>query len=288
MSSSSHAGFNLWREIRLRAHQSLLSRIVRIDGLFLIPLSAAVILVGVLLLLDRGENALLDGATLSLGSPQALISIAGGMVPAIIGILASWGYGGVFSLMLAESISLPLPSEVILPYAGYLVFTGRLDFWVTVFLSTTAGTAGALVDYYIGLKLSQNRTLRSMRRINYIDEKLVRVIDRWFSRHASSAVFLSRMIPGARTLVSFPAGATRMPVLKFIAYTTSGCLIWSATLIYVGVYLGRNWEAFLSVSGLLSAITLGAVASILVGWLLFKRARQKIERTKEQTEGLSG
>jgi membrane protein DedA with SNARE-associated domain len=258
-------------------------RIYRIDGL-LIPVSAAAILAGVLLLFDPAEDMLLDKVVLSLSSPLALASAVRDIVPTITMAMASWGYGGVFFLMLAESVSLPIPSEVILPYAGYLVFSGRFDFWVTVLLSTAAGTTGALVDYFIGLKMSQNRTLGSIRRVVFIDKKLLTVVEQWFNRHGSSTVFISRMVPGVRTLASFPAGATRMPMSKFVVYTTSGCLIWSTLLTYVGVYLGRNWVAVLKVSGYLSAIALGAAAIILVGWFLVKRNEHK-KRAELESHG---
>ncbi len=263
-----------------RAYSGFQNRIYRIDGL-LVPLSVAAILAGILLLFDPAEDVLLDRAILGLGSLPALTSAVHDIVPTITTVMASWGYGGVFFLMFSESVSIPIPSEVILPYAGYLVFTGRLDFWVTVLLSTVAGTAGALVDYYIGLKISHNPMLGSMRKVILTDKKRLRVVEQWFNSHASSTVFLSRMIPGARTLASFPAGATRMPISRFVVYTTSGCLIWSALLTYIGVYLGRNWVAVLKVSGHLSAITLGAAAIILVGWFLVKRKGAKRSRIEE-------
>jgi membrane protein DedA with SNARE-associated domain len=234
----------------------------------------AIMLGGALFLFDPAEDVLLDKA-LGLGSVYGLSSVFRGIVPAITETLASWGYTGVFLLMFVESISVPIPSEVILPYAGYLVFIGRLDFWLVVSLSTAAGTAGALVDYYLGLKVSRNRTLGSIRTIAFIDERFLRVVDRWFRRHASSTVFFSRMVPGARTLASFPAGATRMPIRNFVVFTASGCLIWSISLTYVGVYLGRNWEAMMQFSGYLSIITVGLVGIALVGWLLVRRRRRR-------------
>jgi membrane protein DedA with SNARE-associated domain len=260
-------------ENRMIGRYRLLNRVVSFHGLF-VPLSVAVLLGGVLLLFDPGEDLLLDRA-ISAGSAYALTSVFRDLVPAITSTLAAWGYSGVFLLMLVESISVPIPSEVILPYAGYLVFIGRLDFWVVVSLSTAAGTLGALVDYYLGLKISRTRAMGSIRGIAFIDERFLRVVDRWFRLHASSTVFLTRMVPGARTLASFPAGATRMPIRKFVAFTASGCLIWSMSLTYVGVYLGRNWEAVMQFSGYLSIVTVGSAGIALVGWFLVRRRRRR-------------
>jgi membrane protein DedA with SNARE-associated domain len=226
------------------------------------------------LLFDPAEDFLVDSALHNVSSSSAFASVVQGMVPAITSTMESWGYGGVFFLMLAESVSLPLPSEVILPYAGYLVFIGRLDFWVTISLSTAAGTAGALVDYYLGLRISQTSSRGLLRRLPLVDEKLLVLVGQWFERHSSSTVFISRMLPGVRTLASFPAGATRMPILRFVAYTASGCLIWSTLLTYMGVYLGRNWDAMLHFSGYLSIITVSVAGIALAGWLVFKRRRK--------------
>jgi membrane protein DedA with SNARE-associated domain len=145
---------------------------------------------------------------------------------------------------------------------------------VVVSLSTAAGTLGALVDYYLGLMISRNRALGSIRRVAFIDERFLRVVDRWFRLHSSSTVFISRMVPGARTLASFPAGATRMPIRKFVIFTASGCLIWSVLLTYVGVFLGRNWGTMVQFSGYLSIITAALAGIALLGWFLIKRGRR--------------
>ncbi|MGB9740380.1 MAG: DedA family protein [Candidatus Bathyarchaeales archaeon] len=168
--------------------------------------------------------------------------------------------------MLLESSSLPIPSEVILPFSGYLVFKGQLNLLLTILVATLAGTAGSLVDYYIGMKgmdmLARRKTLSNV----LFRRARVEVAERWFNKHGFAMVFLNRFIPGFRTLVSFPAGAVKMPLLKFIAYTTAGCLVWSAFLIYLGEYMGANWRI---VAGISHYLIIGSLAAFLMVFVIF-------------------
>jgi membrane protein DedA with SNARE-associated domain len=194
--------------------------------------------------------------------------------------MKSWGYGGVFLLMLLESSSLPIPSEVVLPFAGYLVSSGALNFWVAVAVATVAGLAGSMVDYYIGLKgvhvLAQHKILG----IAFLTQRQLEIAARWFSRYGAVMVFLSRLVPGFRTLMSFPAGAVRMPLAKFVVFTTAGCLVWNAVLIYVGVVLGENWRRVAGVSHYLIVGVVAGFVVVFVWYLLWRRRR--IRRSKSQ------
>jgi membrane protein DedA with SNARE-associated domain len=135
--------------------------------------------------------------------------------------------------MLLESSSLPIPSEVILPFAGYLISQGQLNLWTTILIATLAGLTGSLIDYHIGLKgMNLPVRRRILSRLLFSEAHLEKA-ERWFKRYGVLAVFLSRMVPGFRTLVSFPAGAVKMQLLKFIVYTTAGCLAWNTVLIYM-------------------------------------------------------
>lgn len=212
------------------------------------------------------EDTLIEGGSFA-GTPLATISNAIiAFMQRVTETVSSWGYAGIFLLMLLEASSLPIPSEVILPFAGYLVSLGQLNLWTTILVSTLAGIAGSLIDYYIGMKgtdmLARRRILDKL----LFDKKRLEMAKKWFDKYGAFFVFLSRMIPAFRTLVSFPAGAVKMPIRKFVAYTTGGCLVWNAFLVYVGVYLGTNWRMAADVSRYL--IT-GAVAAILVALAIF-------------------
>lgn len=197
---------------------------------------------------------------ISIGS---LSSLSGAVTSAVVGAIGSTGYAGVFGLMLLEATSLPVPSEVILPFAGYLVSTGRLDFWLTVALATSAGVIGALVDYYVGLFLGTRVVSDNGSRF-FLRGEQTRRVELLFQRHGRAIVFTSRMIPGARTLVSFPAGATRMSLPRFTLYTALGCLVFDAALVYAGDYLGAHWSTIRAIGVLEVGATL--VVLVLAAW----------------------
>jgi membrane protein DedA with SNARE-associated domain len=226
------------------------------------------------------EDILIEGAPITSGP---LISAIISFTKDATTTVSSWGYPGIFGLMLLESSSLPIPSEVILPYAGYLVSTGyhQLNFWVTVAVATVAAIAGSLVDYYIGLKgievLAKKRVLG---RVLFSIDQLA-VAGKWFDRYGSFMVFIARLIPGLRTLISFPAGAAKMPLTKFLAFTTAGCLLWNAILIYVGYYLGANWREVAGVSHYIIIGVIVAFALLVVAYLVFRRRKRKAQAAKK-------
>jgi membrane protein DedA with SNARE-associated domain len=229
-------------------------------------LIAIVAIVIAIIFLATLEDTLIEGGSFA-GTPLAMIANAIiAFTQGVTTTVSSWSYSGIFLLMLLESSSLPIPSEVILPFSGFLVSLGRLNVWIVIIVSTLAGIAGSLIDYYIGMKgtdlLARRRILGKL----LFKKARLETAEKWFDRYGAFVVFLGRMIPGFRTLVSFPAGAVKMSMRKFVAYTTGGCLIWNTFLIYIGIYLGTNWQMAESVSRYL---IIGAVAIILVGLVVF-------------------
>jgi membrane protein DedA with SNARE-associated domain len=226
------------------------------------------------------EDTLVKGTPLT-GGPllwlwNGIILITRNITTAI----SSWGYPGVFVLMLLESSSLPIPSEMILPFVGYLVSLGQLNLWGSVAVATAAGVVGSLVDYYIGWKgwnfLSQHRIWgKSLFSKNQFD-----VAAGWFSRHGSIVVFLSRLVPGFRTFVSFPAGAIKMPIAKFVVFTTAGCLLWNALLIYLGYFLGSQWAEVAGISHYLIIIVVAALIGLFLGYLLWRKRKLAEKKSK--------
>jgi len=238
--------------------------------------AAIAIVIAVYVLFEILEDIFIEGAPVTTGPLiSAILSLTHGATATV----RSWGYSGIFTLMLLESSSLPIPSEVVLPFAGYLVSMGQLNLWVTVVVATIAGIAGSLVDYYIGLKGVQSLTQhRVLGRVFFSTDQL-EVAARWFNHHGAFMVFLGRLIPGFRTVVSFPAGAVRMSLAKFVAFTTAGCLLWNIILIYFGWYLGSNWT---EVAGVLRYLILAAVVAVVlvVVVYLIKRKRRKVQAPK--------
>lgn len=197
--------------------------------------------------------------------------------------ISSWGYIGVFALMLIEATSIPIPSEVVLPFAGYLVSAGHLDFIETVIVATIAAVAGSLVDYYIGLKGVDILTKYKLLGRVILSNNQIEVAAHWFNKYGSIMVFLGRLVPAFRTLISIPAGCVKMPLTKFIAYTTVGCIIWNSLLVYVGYYLGTNWREVAGVSRYIIIATV--VIGVIIGAIYLVRRRQRKSKLKEPKEG---
>ncbi len=234
-----------------------------------------VFIIAILLLSDTLEDILIEGNSLA-GTPIGVIlNILVVLVENFTAAVQSWGYVGIFVLMTLESTSLPIPSEVILPFAGYLVFQGLLNFWLVIIVSTVAGILGSLVDYYIGLKgtniLGRRKTIQKL----LYDQGRMDTAEKWFKKYGATAVFLCRIIPGFRTLISFPAGALRMSLTKFITYTTIGCLVWDIVLVSIGAYLGANWRQVTTVIRYLIIIVVAVAIVIVAFWLIRRRYKHR-------------
>lgn len=155
--------------------------------------------------------------------------------------IASLGYWGIALGMAIESCNVPLPSEVILPFGGYLVSLGKLNFFLAVLAGNIGGTAGSVLSYYIGLK-GGRPFLERYGRCFWISERELALADRWFARWGEATVFFTRLMPVVRTFISFPAGVARMNFTRFVLYTFLGSLPWSIFLTYLGVKLGEHRE----------------------------------------------
>jgi membrane protein DedA with SNARE-associated domain len=189
--------------------------------------------------------------------------------------IASLGYGGVFGLMILEASSLPIPSEMILPFAGWCVHLGDMDFGITLAVATIAAVIGSLIDYYIGLKGVQILTKYRILGRAVFSESQVKVAANYFTRYGSIMVFVGRLIPVVRTLISFPAGAVKMNLTKFIAYTLAGCVLWNGLLISVGYYLGSKWQVVASFSHYIVLAVVAIAGVVFVLFLLRRRKRLK-------------
>ena len=185
-----------------------------------------IIVIAIYVLFEVLEDILIEG-----GSGGPLINEIAAFIWNAKNTVSSWGYGGIFGLMVLESSSLPVPSEIILPFSGYLVSRGQLDFSITLMVATAAAIVGSLVDYFIGLKGIEALTKhRILGKVLFSEDQLT-FVGRWFNKYGSATIFLSRLIPGIRTLISFPAGAAKMPLPKFLVFTTAGCVLWNSILI---------------------------------------------------------
>lgn len=168
-----------------------------------------------------------------------------GLVISIVALvtqfIGSMGYWGIGVCMAIESCNVPLPSEVILPFGGYLVSIGSLTFFGAAMAGAAGGTIGSLVSYCLGLWGGRSFLERHGKHIGLPLHRLKQA-DQWFVRYGKATVFISRLIPGIRTFISLPAGAARLSVGYFTILTFLGSLIWSLLLTYIGLVLGDNWR----------------------------------------------
>ena len=168
---------------------------------------------------------------------QVLTAIGG----FIIGVISASGYLGVIALMAIESANIPLPSEVIMPFAGYLVYTGELNLWLVSIAGGIGCTIGSAFSWWIGKKGGRLLVERYGRYV-LLSAHDLDLGEKWFKRWGNSIAFFSRLLPIVRTFISFPAGIAQVPLGRFLAYTFVGSVIWSYFLAYIGLKLGENWE----------------------------------------------
>lgn len=160
----------------------------------------------------------------------------------IVAFISHTGYAGVLVLMAIESACIPLPSEIILPFSGFLVSTGRFQLWWVAIAGALGCNLGSMVAYAVGYYGGRPLAARYGRWVLIAPGDIERAED-WFRRRGDLAVFLSRMLPVVRTYIALPAGVARMPLLRFHVYTFLGSLPWCLLLAYIGARLGANWEA---------------------------------------------
>ena len=194
----------------------------------------------------------------------------------VLSIMAKFGYFGIVFAMFAENVFPPIPSEVIMPAAGFAASRGDLNLILVILAGTLGASLGALPLYYLGRIFDKERLIAFTKKYGkYVLVKPddVTSANEWFDKHGKTAVFFGRMVPGVRSLISIPAGMNNMPLLPFLALTALGSSIWTAALTLAGYYLGQNYEV---IEGVLAPYSKGfgiLVVVIIIGWLI-KRRRQ--------------
>jgi len=159
----------------------------------------------------------------------------------VIWVISKTGYLGITVLMALESACIPIPSEIIMPFSGFLVFEGQFIFWAVVVWGAIGNLIGSIIAYWIGFYGGRPIIERYGKYI-LISHKDLDLADNWFNKYGHSTVFFSRLLPIVRTFISLPAGISRMNFKKFSFYTFAGCLPWSYVLTYAGVIMGENWH----------------------------------------------
>jgi membrane protein DedA with SNARE-associated domain len=206
----------------------------------------------------------------------------GGGALIVMSILAGWivqlisagGYAGVAALMAVESACIPLPSEVIMPFAGYVAYTGRFTVWEAAIAGAVGCNIGSTIAYYVGM-YGGRAAVQRWGRLILLDVRDLDRAERFFARFGAPAVLLARLLPVVRTFIAFPAGVARMRQLPFQIYTFIGSLVWCYALADIGFRLGANWDRNPLLAETLHRFDLLIAALLLVAiaWFLWHRLR---------------
>ncbi|MFN8664730.1 MAG: DedA family protein [Thermomicrobiales bacterium] len=197
----------------------------------------------------------------------------------VTNVIETLGYPGLTILVALENLFPPIPSEVILPLAGFLTGQGRFSFVLVLMASTLGSLIGALILYAVGVALGRGGIRRLFEKYGYLalltPEDLTRAED-WFDRWGPIAVFTGRLVPVVRSLVSIPAGYRRMPLVQFIPLTVFGSLLWNGALVALGWAFGENWHAIEEYVGWLQYVVLIVVAFLLLRFVWARLQRRRV------------
>ncbi|MUN61592.1 DedA family protein [Kocuria sediminis] len=214
--------------------------------------------------------------------PAALHSAAepaaeslGGIADWAVSIMEAIGAPGAGLLVALENLFPPLPSEVILPLAGFTASQGNFTVGGAIFWTTLGSVVGAIALYWIGAALGRRRLRAIVDRMPLVDLHDLDRTEAWFDRHGKAAVFFGRMIPIFRSLISVPAGIERMSFALFVLLSAAGSLIWNTIFVLAGYYLGENWHVAEEYAGIFSRIVVVAVAAFLVWWVVKRVLRNR-------------
>jgi len=199
----------------------------------------------------------------------------------IVATISTLGYGGVVLLMAIESACIPLPSEIIMPFSGYLVSRGEMNLWLVGVAGAVGCVAGSMVAYWVGMYGGRPLIERYGRYI-LISHHDLDLADRWFAKYGEIIVFVSRLLPAIRTFIAFPAGVARMNIPRFIIYTFAGSLPWCIGLAYVGQKLGEHWDKDPRLKTLFHRFdfVIGIVIVLAAAWWIWRHLKHSKSEAK--------
>ena len=192
----------------------------------------------------------------------------------IIAFLSDWGYLALFICMVLENMNVPIPSEIILGFAGFLVSQEIFSFWPTIIIGTLAGIAGSVGSYYMGYHGGRDLILKHTSKGGLGAKKMIAAKD-WFENYGAIAVFTGRLLPGVRTFISLPAGIAQFPMGQFILLTILGTVPWTMFLVYMGSILGHNWRMLLDYKWEIAGVCVLISAIVAGGYYLYHKRKAK-------------
>ncbi|TMR93814.1 DedA family protein [Nonomuraea basaltis] len=198
----------------------------------------------------------------------------------LVGLMETLGAPGAGLAIALENLFPPLPSEVILPLAGFTASRGDMGLLDVLVCTTLGSVIGALTLYWIGALLGRDRVLAIAAKLPLVKASDIEKTEAWFGRHGRKTVFFGRMIPLFRSLISVPAGVERMPLPTFTLLTTVGSLIWNTAFVLAGYFLGENWSLVETYVGIGSNVV---IALVVAAVLVFVGVRLAERRTSRHT-----
>ncbi len=196
----------------------------------------------------------------------------------ITALIAYLGYTGVFVLMTLESMIAPIPSEMVMPFAGFLIHTGQFTLMGVITASSLGSIAGSLLSYWMGRK--GEGVVRKYGRYLLLNPHHLEWTELFFFKHGGKTIFIARFIPVVRHLISIPAGLGKMPLAPFILYTFLGATMWNAFLTYLGIWLKEHWEIIHRYSHTLDIIVVVGGVAGLAGYLIWRRRMRRKVKTE--------
>ncbi len=191
----------------------------------------------------------------------------------VINIISSLGYAAIVILMALESACIPIPSEIIMPFSGYLVWMEKFSFLQVIIWGTIGNLIGSIIAYFVGF-YGGRPLIEKYGRYILISGHDLDQAEKWFKKYGSTSVFFSRMLPVVRTFISLPAGVARMPFWKFSFYTFLGSLPWAILLTYAGLIMGESWSGLEIYFRKFDWLIL-IVAVSLIGWWIFSKFKNQ-------------
>ncbi|WP_234031247.1 DedA family protein [Mycetocola zhujimingii] len=204
--------------------------------------------------------------------------VADGIAGWAISVMEALGPIGAGIIVFLESVFPPIPSEIILPLAGFTASQGNFSIVEAILWTTVGSVLGAFLLYGLGRLLGHDRTMWLAARIPFVDpDDITRTVE-WFGRHGKKAVFFGRMLPIFRSLISIPAGIERMNLAVFAVLTLAGSLIWNSIFVIAGFLLGENWSAVLQYADILKYLVVAGVACLVAWWVVRTVLRNRARR----------
>ena len=203
-----------------------------------------------------------------------------GLTDWIVAFVETLGYPGIFLLMVVEGILTPIPSEFIMPFAGYLAALGRLDIALVIVAGTAGAAIGNVVAYHIGARVGRPLIARYGRWIGLGEEELAWA-EEWFGKYGDAGILLGHAVPGIRSFISFPAGIGRMRIRNFVVYSTLGAAVWNTVLVVTGFYVVEGWRSLALATENVDLYVAAAGVLAMLGYVYWRKA----QKAKQDDDG---